>query len=452
MRNMTNPSDTLALAERNVPRYTSYPTAPHFNGEIGPSTYAAWLEALAPDATVSLYVHVPFCTSLCLYCGCNTKAVRRHDPVVAYAERLFAEIRLIGHQIPGRRITHWHWGGGTPSILGADLLRAVNSAVRATFDVAPDAEHAIELDPRRLPDETIAALGTIGINRVSLGVQDFAPHVQKAIGRVQSFAVVKHAIARLRAGGIAAINLDLMYGLPSQSLGDVRDSARRAASLLPDRIALFGYAHVPWFKTHQRVIDAKTLPGAAERLAQAEAAAAVFRDAGYEAIGLDHFARPGDPLAKAWREGRLRRNFQGYTTDDADALIGLGASSISRLPQGYVQNAPDTGGYYRAIDAGEFATVKGRALTGDDRLRATIIEQLMCNGAVDLDRLACATTIDLRFASALSRLKELENAGILVRNRHCIAMTEHGRPFVRLVAAAFDAYLDPSPTGHSVAV
>lgn len=446
------PPIPLALAERNVPRYTSYPTAPHFHSGVTGETYAQWLGELAPAAALSLYLHVPYCHSICLYCGCHTKAVRRFAPIEAYARHLVAEINMVAARAGGRRVTHWHWGGGTPSIIGGQWLRDIHARIAAHFDLSALREHAIELDPRQLPDDVIAALADIGVTRVSLGVQDFAPHVQEAIGRIQPFTQVADAATRLRRSGIADINIDLMYGLPKQSIADVQNTAQLAVSLAPRRLALFGYAHVPWFKTHQKVIDEATLPGIGQRLEQAMAAAEIFKEAGYVAIGLDHFARPDDDLTLAVQSGRLRRNFQGYTTDMADALIGFGASSIGRLPQGHVQNAVDMAGYGRAIDAGHFATVKGLAFTEADRLRATIIERLMCDFRVDLDAFACATHAQLAFADALAQIDELAAAGILGRTGHVIAMTERGKPLVRLAAACFDTYLSRHQARHSRAV
>jgi oxygen-independent coproporphyrinogen-3 oxidase len=462
----------LALAERSVPRYTSYPTAPHFSAEIGREIYAAWLRALPEAATLSLYLHVPFCTELCRYCGCTTKAVRRLAPVEAYATLLKTEIELIGAATRARRVVHLHWGGGTPSILGASHLGALVERLATTFDLAPLQEHAIELDPRRLDAALASTLARVGVTRASLGVQDFSPHVQQAIGRLQPFAQVEQAVAALRAAGIANINIDLMYGLPRQTVGDVIRSAELAVSLKPARLALFGYAHVPWFKPHQRLIEEAALPGAGERMAQMHAAAETLEECGYVPIGLDHFALPGDDLRRAPRAGQLRRNFQGYTTDPADALIGLGASSIGRLPQGYVQNAPDIGAYARAIESGQFATARGFELSGEDRLRASIIERLMCDLAVDLDaevRAAqrntaqahathsCARSLgdmqpSIDFADELAALDKLSDMGIVQCDGRRIYVTAAGRPFVRLVAAAFDAYLPKDQKRHSVAV
>jgi oxygen-independent coproporphyrinogen III oxidase len=448
--------DPLLLAERNVPRYTSYPTAPYFSAAVDADVYRHWLTTLPAAASLSLYIHVPYCENLCLYCGCLTKAVRRQEPVDAYATRLSAELELLAAALPARRLTHLHWGGGTPSILGTRHLSDLADKIAAHFDLSGLVEHAIELDPRRVSAPLVRTLAQIGVNRASLGVQDFAPQVQNAIGRVQSLAQVRDAVELLRANGIARINMDLMYGLPLQSQADVERSAELAVSLAPQRIAMFGYAHVPWFRHHQKLIAEASLPGAAERLAQMAAAARSFTSRGYAAIGLDHFALVDDPLTQAQRAGRLHRNFQGYTTDASDALIGIGASSIGRLPQGFVQNAADLPGYARAIDAGRFAIVKGVAFTDDDRLRSGVIERLMCDLAVDLDAEIAAAPAEARpadgFAEEVAALAYLVEAGMIEVVGRRIAITDRGRPFVRLVAAPFDAYLPLHKSRHSVAV
>jgi len=289
------------------------------------------------------------------------------------------------------------------------------------------------------------------VTRASLGVQDVSSEVQHAIGRLQPFELVERAADWLREAGIEDLNIDLMYGLPAQTAREVARSAELAASIGAQRMALFGYAHVPWFKTHQRLIDETSLPGLAERLQQAQVAAETLQGLGYQVIGLDHFALPDDELAVAAREKRLHRNFQGYTTDEADALIPLGASAIGKLPQGFVQNAPDVAGYTRAVEAGRFATVKGLALSEDDRLRASIIERLMCDLEIDLTALAGKGGA-ARFAAELEALGPLSAEGLLTVDGACVTVTEAGRPYVRIAAAAFDAYLAASQKRHSVAV
>jgi len=313
-------------------------------------------------------------------------------------------------------------------------------------------EHAIELDPRHLDRSLARVLAGLGVNRTSLGVQDFSPHVQEAIGRLQPYEQVARAVATLHDAGIANLNFDLMYGLPRQSVDDVRRSADQAVTLAPQRIALFGYAHVPWFRAQQRLIDAASLAGPAERLRQMSAAREIFLAAGYRAIGFDHFALPTDDLALAAHNGTLRRNFQGYTSDDADILIGFGASAIGRLPQGFVQNAPDVAGHQRAVSSGQLATVRGIALSLDDRVRGRIIEALMCDFAADPCAIAAQSGLSEDFAAEYDLLAPLAEQGLVTTAGGHVVVSEIGRPFVRLVAAAFDGYLRRGASRHSVAV
>jgi oxygen-independent coproporphyrinogen III oxidase len=441
-----------ALAEQNVPRYTSYPTAPHFGDAVGSDAYGEWLARIPEQAPLSLYLHVPFCHELCLYCGCHTKAIRRQAPLDAYAASLIAEIALVAERTGLRHVSHLHWGGGTPSILAGRNLAQIVARLDEAFDLGTLREHAIELDPRQLDSSLARVLARLGVNRASLGVQDFSPHVQDAMGRVQPFDDVARAVEMLRDAGIVKLNFDLMYGLPRQTVDDVRRSSMQAVALAPQRIALFGYAHVPWFRPQQRLIDAATLAGPVDRLRQMNAAREIFVAAGYRAIGFDHFARPDDDLARAAHDRTIRRNFQGYTSDGADVLIGLGASAIGCLPQGYVQNAPDVGGYQRAVAAGRLAAVRGIVLTRDDRVRRRIIETLMCEFAAEPSSIAAQFGADMRFDNEFERLDPLVRQGIVAAADGRVEMTEAGRPFVRLVAAAFDAYLGGAAQRHSVAV
>jgi oxygen-independent coproporphyrinogen III oxidase len=445
-------SARIELAEQMVPRYTSYPTAPHFGPAVGPDTYRGWLGQLSPCTTLSLYLHVPFCAAMCAYCGCHTKVVRKTDPVDAYRRRLVAEVDLIASLTTARQVRHIHWGGGTPTMLRAEGLAEVAERIALRFGLAEGADHAIELDPRQVTRALGRGLARIGVNRASLGVQDLNPHVQEAIGRVQPYETVAAAVDHLRGAGIEAISFDLMYGLPHQSEADLLATIERATLLGPDRISLFGYAHVPWFKTHQRLIDEAALPNSKRRFEQASLAREALIGAGYRAIGLDHFALPEDSLVRAAEAGSLKRNFQGYSVDDADALIGLGASAIGKLPQGYVQNAPDIGGYQRAIDEGRPATVRGLGLTQEDRLRASVIEQIMCGFGTDLDaaadRYGFAPAL---FDDDLERLAPLEREGLVAREGRKITVLEPGQPFVRVVASVFDAHLAKAGR-HSAAV
>jgi oxygen-independent coproporphyrinogen-3 oxidase len=448
------PADLLQFSDRQVPRYTSYPTAVQFGDGVGGSTYAEWLSELPVDTSVSIYLHVPFCTALCLYCGCHTSVVHKYSPVAAYAGLLEREISLVGgHLGDRRRVVSMHWGGGTPTMLRPLDFARVMDALRRTFAVAADCEIAIEIDPRTLTAETVFALKDAGVTRASLGVQDFEPRVQSAVGRVQSFEQTARAVNWLRDAGIGNINLDLMYGLPYQTAETVAATARRSLALQPDRIALFGYAHVPWMKRHQKLLPEAALPGATERLAQSSAASAVLKEAGLQAIGLDHFARPDDLLARRQREKRLHRNFQGYTTDEAAALIGLGTSAIGTMPQGYVQNASRTVAYRDAIQSGRLATARGRVLTDEDRLRRDIIGQLMCNLEVDLAGTAAARNRRLDdFAAELSEIDTLAKHGLVDRRNGTITVTEEARPLLRTICAVFDAYSSGQEARYSRAV
>jgi len=448
------PDTKFRIANLSVPRYTSYPTAPHFSADVTADMVAGWLGTMPADEAVSLYLHVPYCREICLYCGCHTKATRQESPLIDYANGLIAEIGLIAAAI-GRRqpVSHIHWGGGTPSLLPRTTFLDVFNAVRTQFELLPTAEHAIELDPRSVTTDLAATLAEAGITRVSLGVQDFADDVQRAIGRIQSVAVVAAAVDHLRQAGITAINFDLMYGLPYQTVEGIAATVAATVQLAPARIALFGYAHVPWFKKHQRLIDVAALPGTQGRLALEAAARAALQAAGYRPIGLDHFALPQDAMAQAEADDQLRRNFQGYTTDNAIQLIGIGASSIGHLSQGFTQNALDVSHWRQSIAAGKLPIAKGKALSADDRLRADVIERLMCSYAVDLDAVTAAHgTTPAALADAFDALQDLVADGIVAMDGMRIRMTEDGRPFVRVAAAAFDAYLPRAAARHSVAV
>jgi len=444
----------LARYDTRVPRYTSYPTAPHFSPAVTPDLYRSWLAALPSGEPVSLYLHVPFCEQLCFYCGCNTAVARREGPRIAYAEALIREIALGAAAIVRRpRVTHIHWGGGTPTALPARSLRHIMAELRATFDIDPNAEIAIELDPRHLQDDRLAALADMGVTRASLGVQDFEPAVQEAVGRIQSFPLTKSVADKLRAQGITALNVDLMYGLPHQTSQSVLETANLALQLEPDRVAVFGYAHVPWMKRHQKLMPEAALPGPVERYAQREAMEQAIVAAGYTTIGLDHFARPGDALSEAAGRGSMHRNFQGYTTDTAPTLIGFGASAIGSLPQGYTQNATNLPEYRGAISRGRLPVARGIAISPDDRLRRDVIEQIMCRLHVDLREIAAAHGADPgALIQAARRLAPMQEDGLIKWNGSVVEVLPAGRPFVRSVAAAFDTYLQVGTARHAAAI
>mgnify|MGYP001163369455 FL=1 len=449
------PDVVLRYADRLLPRYTSYPTAPHFTPAITTDDYAGWLTAVPDESRLSLYFHVPFCRSMCWYCGCHTTVTGRDDPIARYVATLRQEVALVARHLGGRRtVTHIHFGGGTPTLMQPDDFLALMEDVRRHFAVASDAEIAIEIDPRTLTQDMAVALSAGGVTRASLGVQSFDGKVQRIINRVQPFEQTRNAVRMLRAAGIRSINMDLLYGLPGQTLTSCIDTAQRVLELMPDRLAVFGYAHVPNFKPHQRKFMTEALPDGKQRHAQAEYIAATLEDAGYQRVGLDHYARPDDPLAVAARNGTLHRNFQGYTTDSADTLIGLGASSIGRLPGGFVQNTVVIREYLQAIEAGQLATVKGYRLTAEDRLRAAVIETVMCDYAVDLDAVCRKFGADPNalLATAGPVLDTLVTDGIAERRQHTIRVRPDARPLVRAVAAAFDQFLGKGQAQHARAV
>lgn len=443
--------DLIARYGGAAPRYTSYPTAPHFRDDIGATDYRQALSRLPAEDPVSLYLHVPYCDTLCWFCGCHTKITRRYRPVGAYVDTLIREMVLIADAAPqGLRMSQMHWGGGSPTLLREeDILRLARAAI-ALFRPVAGFEFAVEIDPRDTGFDRIAALAKAGLTRASIGVQDFDPLVQRAINRMQSFAETASVVGNLRECGVQNLNLDLMYGLPYQTKARTLATVQRALDLAPDRIALFGYAHVPWMKPHQRLIPEDALPGPGERLETFNAASELLVRAGYLKIGIDHFAKPTDSMAKAHAAGKLRRNFQGYTTDTADSLIGAGASAVSRLPDLYLQNAVPVHRYSDTVRQGKLPIAKGVSLSNDDRLRSAIIERIMCDFSVDLSALCKSQGAALSdIADALSRLERMASDGILTIEASILNIQPSGIPFTRQVAACFDTYFRNSSEKHS---
>ncbi|WP_299814343.1 oxygen-independent coproporphyrinogen III oxidase [Tardiphaga sp.] len=445
--------DEAALVMRRaapLPRYTSYPTANHFVPTVGPADYRKWLGALEDDAALSLYVHIPYCNDLCWYCACSTKATHRYEPVARYLETLQCEIASVAALLPRRHhVTHIHWGGGSPDILSAPDIARLGDTLRRNFQFDDAPEFAIEIDPRLMTEAKADVMVGIGINRISIGVQDFDPAVQVAIGRSQGYEVTKATVDMFRARDVASVNFDLVYGLPQQTMQSLSRTIEQVLELSPDRIAMFGYAHLPWKAPNQKLIDEKTLPGPIERFKMARQVTTQLEDADYRQLGLDHFARYDDSLATK----PLHRNFQGYTTDRTNALIGLGASAIGKLPQGYMQNAVAAADYASRIDQGGLATVRGRALTPDDRLRAFVIERLMCDFEFS------AAAVMRNFDDASSALLDEADAivaedgdGFVESTTTGFRLTSLGRPFVRNICARFDAYLKVAAGQHSLSV
>jgi oxygen-independent coproporphyrinogen III oxidase len=447
-------ADLICKFAAPAPRYTSYPTAPHFHDGIGSATYAEWMSALGPGTAVSLYVHIPYCHTLCWFCGCHTRATRTYAPVAWYLRALQEEIALLGKMLPaGTTVRRIHWGGGSPSILTPEDVGSLDTALRSSFNISTDAEFSVEIDPRSVSSAQIRAFAGAGLTRASVGVQDFDEKVQKAINRLQSFAVTRAVIDSLRLTGVGSLSVDVLYGLPHQRLRTLIGTLLKVRALDPDRIALFGYAHVPWMKKNQALIDATALPGPEARLEQVQLAAELITSWGYERIGIDHFARPGDSLAVAAQAGHLRRNFQGYTDDDCEVLIGVGASAISRLPQGYVQNAAAASDYQRSLRDGLLPIARGIALRSEDRLRAYAIERLMCDFRLS------GSDLRKHYGEAARKLMdEIESIaatdarGIVAHDGETVWITERGRPFVRSICAALDPYFVAGATHHSTAI
>lgn len=432
----------LGLFDSRVPRYTSYPTAPVFSATVGEPLQKRQLAALDPEVPVSVYIHIPFCERLCWFCACRTQGTQSLSPVESYIRTLEAELALLASELPkGLQMGRLHWGGGTPTILPPNLIHRLAQAVKSVFAQTPDWEFSVEIDPTLVDRDKIAALAAEGMNRASIGIQDFDPLVQEAIGRKQPYEVTLACVEDLRAAGIHSLNADLVYGLPHQTPARMADTLDKVLSLRPDRIALFGYAHVPWVAKRQKLIDEAVLPDDPARHALAGQAAAAFAEAGFDAIGIDHFALPEDGLAIAARTGHLRRNFQGYTEDSCPALIGIGASSISRFPGGYVQNAAATPAYVKQIEAGHLAGSRGHEMTPEDLMRARAIEMIMCD--FSLDRRA----LRLEFGALCDGLeadfsKVVDGFGEFVSlSEQKLQIQPEGRPLTRLIASLFDAHM-----------
>jgi oxygen-independent coproporphyrinogen III oxidase len=440
--------ELVALAaelRREGPRYTSYPSVPFWHPEPSDSAYRDALAALAsrPHEPVAVYVHLPFCLTRCTYCGCHAVVNRAPAAPDRYLDHVAVEIERVATRAGPRQITQLHWGGGTPNYLTGDQLRRLAGLFCGAFTLAPDAEVSIEMDPRAAHPGQAWVLRELGFNRVSLGVQDLDPAVQEAIGRRQSEAQTVRLLQECRAAGFASVNVDLVYGLPGQTPGTLERTIARVIDLSPDRLALFGYAHVPHLRPNQRAIDASTLPGPAERLGAFHDLVGHLTTAGYEWIGLDHFARPADPLAVAARERRLQRTFMGYTERAAPHLLGFGASSIGRVAGRFVQNEPALRAYGERLAAGALPVVRGLSPDADDLLRGAVIEHVMCNLEVpwELTRARFGIAVNEALPDEVARLDALEEAGLVELNPQGVRVSAAGRYFLRNVAMTFDRHL-----------
>jgi oxygen-independent coproporphyrinogen-3 oxidase len=439
--------DLIRRLDRSGPRYTSYPTADRFTEAFGPEHYRSWVSRRNIGGfrrPLSIYVHLPFCSTLCFYCACNKIATKDRNKGRRYLDYLHREIAmqsdLFGHE---RRVEQMHWGGGTPTFHDMRELAELFAYLRATFDFAPDGEYSIEVDPRTVDAAGVAALRAMGFNRISLGVQDFDPEVQRAVNRVQSEAGTLAVIDAARCEGFQSVNVDLIYGLPKQNLLTFNRTLARVIAASPDRIAIYNYAHLPERFTPQRRILAADLPTPDIKLKLLALAAERLGAAGYVYIGMDHFARPDDALAVAQREGRLHRNFQGYSTHAECDLLGLGVSSIGQIGPTYSQNHRELEAYYKSIDSGRLPIARGMELSADDLARRAIIQRLMCDFALSKQNIEESYLIDFNeyFKSELGELEVLAQSGLVVLDPHWITVTPKGRMLIRNVCMVFDAYL-----------
>ncbi|MFS4581321.1 oxygen-independent coproporphyrinogen III oxidase [Phaeobacter sp. C3_T13_0] len=431
----------LGLFDSRVPRYTSYPAAPVFNTAVDCAFQSNALSRLDHTVPVSVYIHIPFCERLCWFCACRTQGTQTLSPVENYVTTVEKELALLAKTLPkGLRMGRLHWGGGTPTILPPALIHRLARAVKSAIPPADDWEFSVEIDPTMVDRDKINALAQEGMKRASIGIQDFDPEVQAAIGRIQPFSITENCVADLRSAGIKSLNTDLVYGLPHQDTTRIADTVDKVLTLAPDRVALFGYAHVPWVAKRQKLIDDNTLPSDETRYHLAELAAETFHSARLASIGIDHFARSKDGLNQARKNGRLRRNFQGYTDDLCPTLIGVGASSISRFEGGYVQNTAATAAYIQQIEAGELAGARGHMLTPIDKMRARAIEMLMCDFCLD------RTELHGRFGQLSNQLNtDLERVAatysdLVTLDQNVLRINPEGRALTRIIASAFDAH------------
>ncbi|HSI95359.1 MAG: oxygen-independent coproporphyrinogen III oxidase [Methylophilaceae bacterium] len=432
------------------PRYTSYPTAPYFHESFGPAQWEEELRATQDKGRdISLYTHIPFCDTLCYYCGCNMIATKDYSKAKAYLEVLFREIdQVAALTSPQRKVRQLHWGGGTPTYLHPDDLRRLYDYLAGKFSIAADAEIGCEMDPRELTFEHIRALRQSGFNRVSLGVQDLNDKVQHAVNRVQPEALIREVYGWIREEGFESVNFDLMVGLPHQTPETFERTLETVIGMAPDRFAVFNYAHVPWMKKHQKLIAEETLPHLDQRLALQKLTLEKLTAAGYVYIGMDHFARPDDELVKAQKAKTLYRNFQGYTTHKDCDILAFGVSAISQTDDVYAQNVKVISEYRERVEVGKLPVERGLRISREDKLRREAITQIMCD--LELDKAAFGKQwnidFDSHFADALEELKEMHTDGLVVLEPATIRVTEAGRVFLRNIAMAFDGYLRQQAT------
>lgn len=429
-------------AASRLPRYTSYPTAPHFSDTVGSDMACDWLGKVGENThNASLYIHIPFCAKLCLFCGCHMKVVNTYSPVQQYLQVLEQEVALVVKTLNSNKtscppISHVHFGGGSPTSLEAQDFKNFMGLLKRSFPINDTADLAIEIDPRTVDMDKMTAYTQSGINRISIGVQDFNPTVQKAVNRVQPFSMVQGVVDIFRQQGVKSVNMDIMYGLPFQTVDTIKHTIQQVLELSPDRLSVFGYAHVPWMKPHQRLIPEEALAGLEERLNMFEAIRSILEAGGYTAVGLDHFAKTTDSMTHALKTGMLHRNFQGYTTDKAESLIGLGHTSIGYTPDGYLQNTGDPTAYKKAITEGKLPIKRGYQLSPDDITRRRIINIIMCSMYVDLTAFGGVQA----YQAEISYLHPLINDNIITLQGNTLTLHPPYRALLRVFASAFDVY------------
>ncbi|MCX7989054.1 MAG: oxygen-independent coproporphyrinogen III oxidase [Aquificaceae bacterium] len=431
--------------DRPGPRYTSYPPATEFHEGVGEKDYIEkLLQSNLKASPLSLYLHIPFCESACWFCGCNVIISHRKDVTRRYLDYVYREIEMLGKYLDtSRPVVQLHWGGGTPNFLSNEEIRELSGRIRETFRVDPDAEVSVEIDPRYLSEGQLETLREVGFNRVSMGLQDLDPEVQKAINRVQTYQLMERVMKDLRSLGFKSVNIDLIYGLPYQTPEKFRKTIEQTIELQPDRVAVFNFAFVPWLKPLQRKIDPSTLPPPEDKLTILEMTIDMFQKAGYLFIGMDHFAKREDELAQAQREGTLWRNFQGYTTKKGVDLLGIGATSIGMLYDGYFQNYKTIRDYYLAIEGGRLPILRGYLLGDEDILRREVIMDLMCNFRCEFEKIERAFDIDFEehFSQELEELTDMEREGLLKLEDRAIKVLPEGRLLIRNIAMVFDQYV-----------
>ncbi|MDE2117029.1 MAG: oxygen-independent coproporphyrinogen III oxidase [Betaproteobacteria bacterium] len=439
--------ELIRRLDKNGPRYTSYPTADRFVEAFNAESYRSWMakrEIGGINRPLSLYVHLPFCNTLCFYCACNKIITKDRSKAETYVRYLIKEldmqVALLGE---GQRVEQLHWGGGTPTFLSDDLMRELMGAIRKHFKLVENGEYSIEIDPRKVSDQTITLLGELGFNRISIGVQDFDPQVQRAVNRIQSEAETLQVIRAARANNFKSISLDLIYGLPKQTLEGFKATLEKVVAANPDRLSIYNYAHMPTIFKPQRRIHEEDLPAPQVKLDILSLAVRMLTDAGYIYIGMDHFAKPDDELAIAQRQGRLHRNFQGYSTHSDCDLVAIGVSSIGKIGPTYSQNFRELEDYYDALDRDELPIMRGMELNADDLVRRAIIQALMCHFEISKESFNIAYLIDFDhyFATELGELKEYEREGLLKLRPDWISVTPKGRMLIRNICMVFDKYL-----------